>query len=118
MPFKSIADELESILEDAAFDGFVSADAVNELYFDVRRQERQFRSHGARRGARTQTPSSRRAPPKQKRKPSAYQVAYGKAFKKVAPRFKKKDGSWRKGGFAAAGRAARREPSVRRLKKK
>ncbi len=53
-----------------------------------------------------------------RRKPSAYQKAYAAAFKRVAPRFKKKDGSWRKGGFAAAGRAARREPSVRKVKKK
>jgi len=53
-----------------------------------------------------------------KRAKTPYQKAYAAAFKKVAPRFKKKDGSWKKGGFAAAGRAARREPSVRKVKKK
>lgn len=62
-------------------------------------------------------PSRGRSASKKKRK-SAYQAAYSKAFKKVAPTYKKKDGSWRKGGFAAAGRAARRDPAVRRAKKK
>ena len=36
---------------------------------------------------------------KQKRKPTARNKAYSKAFKAVAPEFKKKNGSWKKDGF-------------------
>lgn len=36
------------------------------------------------------------------RKVSAYQKAYGKNFKKVAPKYKKKDGGWKKDGFKRA----------------
>jgi hypothetical protein len=36
---------------------------------------------------------------KPKRKPNARNKAYAKAFKKVEPRFKKKNGSWKKNGF-------------------
>ena len=48
-------------------------------------------------------------PPKKKRKASAYSKRYGKAFKRLAPKFKKKDGSWKKDGFARCARAARKE---------
>lgn len=57
-------------------------------------------------------------PRKKKKRKTAYQAAYSKAFKRVAPNFKKKDGGWKKGGFAAAGRAARRDPAVRKARKK
>ena len=40
------------------------------------------------------------------RKASAYSKRYGKAFKKVAPRFKKKAGGWKKNGFKNAQKAA------------
>lgn len=43
-----------------------------------------------------------------KRKPSAYNRRYAKAFKKVAPRFKKKSGGWMKNGFKRAQREAHR----------
>tara|TARA_R110000803_G_scaffold178759_1_gene241160 strand:- start:247 stop:504 length:258 start_codon:yes stop_codon:yes gene_type:complete len=41
-----------------------------------------------------------------KRKVSAASKRYGKAFKKVAPKFKLKNGSWKKNGFKLAVRAA------------
>lgn len=43
---------------------------------------------------------------KSKRKPSAYNAKYSKAFKKVSPRYKTKSGSWRKNGFKQAQKAA------------
>lgn len=48
----------------------------------------------------------RSSPPKKKRKASAYSKRYGAAFRKVAPKYKLKNGSWRKGGFKAAQKAA------------
>ena len=44
-----------------------------------------------------------------RRKPSAYNKRYGKAFKKLAPKYKKKNGQWKKDGFKRCGAAARRE---------
>ena len=44
--------------------------------------------------------------PKPKRKASAYSKRYGAAFRKVAPRFKKKNGSWKTDGFKKAQKAA------------
>jgi len=41
-----------------------------------------------------------------KRKASPYNKRYAKAFKQVAPKYKKKDGSWQKDGFKRAQRAA------------
>ena len=41
-----------------------------------------------------------------KRKASAASKRYGKAFKKIAPQFKLKNGSWKKNGFKMAVRAA------------
>ena len=46
------------------------------------------------------------ASPKPKRKASAYSKRYGAAFRKVAPRFKKKNGSWKTNGFKNAQKAA------------
>lgn len=37
-----------------------------------------------------------------RRRISAYQTAYGKNFKKVAPKYKKKGGGWKKDGFKRA----------------
>jgi len=45
---------------------------------------------------------------KPKRSPSLYNIKYSKAFKKMAPRFKKKGGGWKKDGFKRAGAAARK----------
>lgn len=45
-----------------------------------------------------------RAP--KKRKVSAYNRAYKKAFKRIAPRYKLKNGKWKKGGFKQAVKAA------------
>jgi hypothetical protein len=44
--------------------------------------------------------------PKPKRKPSAANKAYSRAFAKVKGRFQKKNGQWKKGGFGKAVRAA------------
>ena len=43
---------------------------------------------------------------KPKKKPSKSQKAYGRAFKRLAPKFKKKNGSWKKNGFKRCVRAA------------
>ena len=48
-------------------------------------------------------------PKKRKRKASAYQKRYGAAFKKLAPKYKLKNGKWRKDGFKRCAAAARRE---------
>lgn len=45
------------------------------------------------------------APVRKKRK-TAYQRAYQKAFKQIAPKYKLKNGKWKKGGFKAAVKAA------------
>ena len=44
-----------------------------------------------------------------KKRSTAYQRRYKKAFKKVSKRFKLKSGKWKKGGFKAAVRAAHKE---------
>ena len=46
---------------------------------------------------------------KVKRKASAYSKRYGRAFKKLAPKYKKKNGEWKKDGFKRCGAAARKE---------
>ena len=43
---------------------------------------------------------------KKKRMKSAYNSKYAKAFKKVAPAYKKKGGGWKKDGFKKAQKAA------------
>lgn len=48
-------------------------------------------------------------PKKAKRKPSAYAQRYGKAFKKIAPKYKTKAGKWKKDGFKRCQKAAHRE---------
>ena len=47
-----------------------------------------------------------KASPKPKRKASAYSKRYGAAFRKVAKKFKKKNGSWKTNGFKNAQKAA------------
>ena len=54
------------------------------------------------------TPSGQ-VPKKKKRKASAYNKRYSRAFKRLAPKFKKKNGSWKKDGFARCAKAARKE---------
>tara|TARA_R110002110_G_C13411243_1_gene713641 strand:+ start:1286 stop:1633 length:348 start_codon:yes stop_codon:yes gene_type:complete len=44
-----------------------------------------------------------------KRKASAYSKRYGKAFKKVMPKYRTKNGSWKKDGFKKAQKAAHKE---------
>ena len=48
------------------------------------------------------------APSKKKRK-TPKQAAYSRAFKKMAPKYKKKSGGWKKNGFKNCAAAARRE---------
>jgi len=43
-----------------------------------------------------------------KRKPSAYNKRYGKCFKKLSKKYKKKNGSWKKNGFKRCAAAARK----------
>lgn len=50
-----------------------------------------------------------RQPAKKKRAASAYSKRYGRAFKKLAPKYKKKNGQWKKDGFKRCAAAARRE---------
>jgi hypothetical protein len=50
------------------------------------------------------TPVSKASKPK--RKASAYSKRYGKMFKRVAPKYKLKNGSWAKDGFKRAQAAA------------
>jgi len=45
---------------------------------------------------------------KPKRKASAYSKRYGAAFKRLAPKYKKKGGGWKKNGFKRCAAAARR----------
>jgi hypothetical protein len=55
------------------------------------------------------TPISKLAAPlekKAKRKASAYSIKYGKAFKRVAGKYKLKSGSWAKNGFKRAQKEA------------
>jgi len=44
--------------------------------------------------------------PKPRRRSSAYSRKYKSAFRKVAPKFKLKNGNWKVNGFRAAVRAA------------
>ena len=46
------------------------------------------------------------APKPKRRKTSAYNRRYKAAFKKVAPRYKLKNGNWKSNGFRSAVRAA------------
>ena len=45
---------------------------------------------------------------KTKRKASAYSKRYGQMFRRVAPKYKLKNGSWAKDGFKRAQKAAHR----------
>jgi hypothetical protein len=47
-------------------------------------------------------------PTKKKRAASAYSKRYGRAFKQLAPKYKKKNGQWKKDGFKRCAAAARR----------
>ena len=47
--------------------------------------------------------------PKPKKRNTAYQRKYKRAFRKISKRYKTKSGKWKKGGFKAAVRAAHKE---------
>jgi len=46
---------------------------------------------------------------KPKKRASAAQKKYGRVFKRISPRYKKKSGGWKKNGFKACVRAAHKE---------
>lgn len=50
-----------------------------------------------------------RVPDSRKRKVTAYQKKYKKAFKELAPKYKLKNGKWRQGGFKACVRASHKK---------
>ena len=49
-----------------------------------------------------------RMPTRRKRTASAYSKRYGAAFKRIAPKNKKKGGGWKQGGFMRTQKAAHR----------
>ena len=55
-----------------------------------------------------QTKGKARVAKKVTRKASAYSKKYGRAFKRLAPKYKKKNGSWKKDGFKRCQKAAHR----------
>tara|TARA_Y100000004_G_scaffold122832_2_gene138110 strand:- start:36 stop:341 length:306 start_codon:yes stop_codon:yes gene_type:complete len=57
-------------------------------------------------GRRVTRGRSKGSPIKRVRKVSAYQKRYGENFKKVAPKYKTKSGSWKKDGFKRAQKEA------------
>jgi hypothetical protein len=52
------------------------------------------------------SPESGKSEPNKKRRRSAYSRKYSAAFRRIAPTYKNKNGTWRKGGFRSAVRAA------------
>lgn len=90
-----IVEELDLILDPDDDMGFISASEVGMLRDQIDEMMQQgfrivSRAPRRRRSARTQTPSDRRRPSKQQRKPSAYQTWAAKERKKIAkqhPRF-------------------------------
>ena len=54
----------------------------------------------------SKSPTTKKAP--KKRKASAYQKRYGAAFKRLAPKYRKKSGGWKKDGFKRCAAAARK----------
>lgn len=58
------------------------------------------------------------SPSKRRRKVSDYQKAYGKNFKKVQGKYKKKDGSWKQDGFKRAQQEAHKLTKKQMKKKK
>ena len=59
-------------------------------------------SEGTQLAAREEAPS----PPKKRRKTSSYNRKYKAAFRRIAPTYKNKNGTWKKGGFRRAVKAA------------
>ena len=55
-----------------------------------------------------QSSASTPSPKPKKRRRSAYSRRYSQCFKKLAPKYKKKNGSWKKDGFKRCAAAARR----------
>jgi len=51
-------------------------------------------------------PKKSAAKSKPKRKPSAYSIKYGKAFKRLSKKYKLKSGAWKKDGFKRTQKAA------------
>ena len=74
---------------------------VNE-YMALRRLiDSERESEGATEAIRTETPVKT-----SKRRASAYSRKYKAAFRRIAPTYKNKNGTWKKGGFRKAVKAA------------
>ena len=72
---------------------------TTDEYADLLRlQSSERESAGAREASRSKRGRSRKA--------SAYSKRYGAAFKRIAPKNKKKNGGWKQGGFARTQKAA------------
>ncbi|HIA03150.1 MAG TPA: hypothetical protein EYN66_14800 [Myxococcales bacterium] len=69
------------------------------------------KAHGTPKSSSRGVPSKPRSTPKKKAKKMSkdgYHAKYGRAFKRLAPKNKKKDGAWKKDGFKRTAAAARR----------
>ena len=75
---------------DPGFNPYFDINTLGEAIAEDRRRGRQVRKR-VKRGA------------------TAAQQAYGRMFRKLAPRFKKKNGSWKKDGFKKCVKAAHKE---------
>jgi len=89
----SLADEFAAIAKAAFIAGAMS---------EVKRQGTKAGKKVVRAGVDTTVAGAKKV----KRKASAYSKRYGKAFRKVAPKFKLKSGSWKANGFRNAQAAA------------
>ena len=56
----------------------------------------------------TKSTPKKKSDAKKPRKASAAQKAYGRHFKRLAPKYKKKSGGWKKDGFKRCAAAARK----------
>jgi len=74
-----------------------------EGYWDDREAPRGRRSRRTRTGAQR---SLARKPRKAKRRPSKANTRYSRCFKKLKPKYMKKNGGWKKDGFARCVRAS------------
>lgn len=86
-------------------DGFAAGWRAGLGSLSMNRMEESMRS------LREGSEAAKMPPPKKKspRKASAANKRYGAAFKRLAPKYKKKSGGWKKDGFKRCAAAARRE---------
>jgi hypothetical protein len=65
---------------------------------------------GSKKSSRSTSSKAHSTPKKASKKmpKDGYHAKYGRAFKRLAPKYKKKNGSWKKDGFKRCGAAARK----------